>query len=435
MFTPKVLLLGLVSLPLVALRAATAPPPDPDDMSSKSQILVSYPPPDIVTGGSCQTRMTTVVIRPTTNGLLGPVLVSGELEDKDSHRKLPLDAFQLLRRSANKDAGCETGYVPVTASDPIPESQLTAVQVSLKKEWVRPGNFAGILRIAAANDTAGQDLKLNVSVRPRYSWWLGILCIVIGSGISWFALVYTARQRQMAANQIVIARLAELLGDLRQRLQAVSQAGAPPPDATLQHITTILGRRLRQLLTDKELSVIAGVNVPATGTVSVLDEIEGVNHVVQNGFGQLLEFWNPAADADREKLKPLFGEMDRLGGDLKPLTEVDQGIKSILAKVPAAGIPTPKSLVGAAPTGPLPSESAVVHRIVFTTHLLDVISFLTVVILGVYILIWRNPGFGSVGNLIEAFMWGLGVKLGTDVARLGPSDVRNAIAIKIPSTG
>ena len=35
---------------------------------------------------------------------------------------------------------------------------------------------------------------------------------------------------------------------------------------------------------------------------------------------------------------------------------------------------------------------------------------------------------------MTAFLQGFGLKLGTDAARIGPGDVRNAFAIKIPTT-
>jgi hypothetical protein len=373
-----------------------------------------------------------LVIRPiaTAKGLHGPSLLSGELVDKDSHATLPAEAFQLVEETPT---GGRSGkpYDPAPVNGEISDSHLTRVYILLKKDWIRAGNYAGILRVGAVEDTAGQDIKLNVSVRPSLSWWLGSLLIAIGALISWLALVYTTRQRQMAGNQILVARLSELLGKLREQLNAVSAAGAPPPDGTLKHISLIRQERLKQLLTDKELSVIAGVTVPPVGMGSVLDEIEGVNRVVQNGFGQLLDLWN-RPNVDKVKLQPFFGQMDELGNTARALADVDQGIKTILAAA-ASAVSAQKVMPEAIALRGLPSEDAVVHRIVFTTHLLDAVSFLTVVLLGVYILIWKNPGFGSMGNLLEAFFWGLGLKLGTDAARLGPSDVRTAFGIKIPA--
>jgi hypothetical protein len=354
------------------------------------------------------------------------------LVDKDSHATLPAEAFQLVQETPT---GGRSGkpYDPAPVNGEISDSQLTRVYILLKKDWIRAGNYAGVLRVGAVEDTAGQDIKLNVSVRPHRSWWIGSLLIAFGALISWYALVYTARQRQMAGNQILVARLAELLRKLRTQLNAVSGAGAPRPDLTLDHIELILQKRLKQLLTDKELSVIAGITVPPVGTVSVLDEIGGVNRVVQNGFVPLLDLWKEPG-ADKSKLDPLFGKMDELGSAAKAPSDVDQQIKTILAAA-ALAVPAQKAMLEAKAQRGLPSEDAVVHRVVFTTYLLDAISFLTVVLLGVYVLIWKNPGFGSVGNLLEAFFWGLGLKLGTDVARLGPSDVRTAIGIKIPSAG
>jgi hypothetical protein len=382
-------------------------------MASTSRIVIISPATTIFTDGNRQTSISRLVIRATVANLRGPVLLSGELEDKDTHRKLPIDAFELTTTSALSD------------------SDVSPVQISLKHDWVAAGNYTGILRIAAVGDTAGQDVKLDVSVRPFSAWWLGIIFLSVGAGLSWFAVIYAARQRQMAGNEILVARLGELLGKLREELDHVSAAGAPQPRHTLDHITYMAKKRLRQLLTDKELSVIAGVTVPPVGSVTVLDEVEGMNRIVQNGFNQLLERWNRPG-VDRPKLQPLFGEMDDLGGVARPLPEVDQGIKTILAQADSA-LSGQKVMPEAIVPRGVPSEEALVHRVVFTTHLLDALSFLTVVVLGVYILIWRNPGFGSVGNLLEAFFWGFGLKLGTDAARLGPSDVRTTFGIKIPA--
>jgi len=45
---------------------------------------------------------------------------------------------------------------------------------------------------------------------------------------------------------------------------------------SLQHIQQIRDKDLRELLDDKELSVLAGITVPPTTTVTVIDDINGV---------------------------------------------------------------------------------------------------------------------------------------------------------------
>ena len=398
-------------------------------MVSTSRIVIISPPTSIFTDGDSKTRTSKFVIRATVANLCGPILLGGELEDKDSHRKLPIDAFELM--TISKDADGTEKYLPVTTTSSLPDAAITPTQLLLKADWVVAGNYTGILRIAAIGDTAGQDVKLDVSVRPCSAWWFGVLFLSIGAGLSWFAVTYAARQRQMAGNEILVARLAEVVKKLKEELKSVGAAGAQQPKRTLAHIDQILADKLRQLLTDKEVSVVAGVTVPSIGAVTVLDEVEGVNHIVQHGFTALLDMWN-LPTSNHEALAPFFSEMDGVGSVPRPLTEIDQKIKDILS---AAGpVATgKKDIVQIAELPALPSENAVVHRVVFTTFLLDAVAFLTVVALGAYILIWKNTGFGSVGNLFEAFFWGLGLKLGTDAARLGPSDVRTAYAIKIPA--
>jgi hypothetical protein len=259
------------------------------------------------------------------------------------------------------------------------------------------------------------------------AWLWGISAIVAGALISWFALVYVVRQRQLAANRILIVRLRNLLDGLTAALNTVAADGAPEPTETLQHIKEIRDKRLRELLDDNELSVLAGITVPSTGTVTVVDDINGVNSVVQNGFLKLLDLWKQQSPNQPPALKQAFTDMNTLGAVAQPLTGLDQRIQNILNKTTL-----PKNVVQ--PTASeLPSEDAIVHQIKTTTGMLDVISLATVVVLGVYVLIWKNPGFGSPGNYIEALLWGLGLKLGTDVTKLGPSDVRTAFGVKVPS--
>ena len=156
---------------------------------------------------------------------------------------------------------------------------------------------------------------------------------MIGAGISWYAVVYVVRQRQMAANLILIARLRDLLDSLTKTIQEINDAGAPSPQKTLQHIQ-IRDKRLRELLDDKELSVLAGITVPPTGTVTVIDDTDGVNLVVQNGFERLFDLWKQSAPPSAA-LTAAFATMDSLGAVAQPLAGLDQKIQNILNTAPA----------------------------------------------------------------------------------------------------
>jgi hypothetical protein len=163
-------------------------------------------------------------------------------------------------------------------------------------------------------------------------------------------------------------------------------------------------------------------------SVSVVDEVDGMNRIVRNGFQELLTIWN-APGSNRQALTQLFSDMDALGAVAQPSSTVDTKIQAILAKAPAPGARVFAN--GQLPT--LPSEESVVHRVVATTYLLDLLSVLTVVVVGMLVLIWKNPGFGTIGNYIEAFLWGLGFKVGSDLTKLGPADIRTGFGIKTPT--
>lgn len=398
---------------------------------NSSRLQVLYPASDIVIeDGNCESRVTPLAVRATAKDvkLQGPVIVGGGLQDKDSSTQMPAQMFQLLQKKGAAICGKYSEITPDANTEITDDLSQAPVYIGVRNEWGDAGVYTGNLWIAAKGDSAAQSVALKVTYRPWTSWLWGITALVIGAGISWYAVVYVVRQRQMAANLILIARLRDLLDSLTKTLQGINDAGAPSPQKTLQHIQQIRDKRLRELLDDKELSVLAGITVPPTGTVTVIDDTDGVNLIVQNGFERLYDLWKQSAPPSAA-LTAAFAAMDSLGAVAQPLAGLDQKIQNILNTAPA---PAAKAMV-AAPVQ-LPSEEAVIHQMKTGTVVLDVISFLTVVVLGIYVLIWKNPGFGSVGNYIEAFLWGLGLKLGGDVTKLGPSDVRTAFGIKVPSS-
>ncbi|HWY59690.1 MAG TPA: hypothetical protein VNZ03_34825 [Terriglobales bacterium] len=391
-------------------------PENPKTAGTNSQIQIVYQPSDIVTDGSESDAKTTFAIRALANGLKGPRIVSGSLRDDDSYEQLPTDAFDLVRDDG-KGADAE-----------IPGNDLTRLSIHLKNDWRRSGRYSGSLWIGATGDSGAQSVAFKVYIRPHSVWFLGFAVIATGAGISWFTLFWVSRQRQLAGNQVLIARLQTVVDGLTQTLQGIGKAGAPATPQSLAHLARIKSDRLAQLMHDKELSVIAGVSVPPTDSPSVIDEVEGMNRIVQNGFVQLFQLWN-ASGSNRPNLIPLFQQMDNLGSIAQPLNTLDASIQTILAK---STVPTARASIDGHFT-PLPSENSVVHRVVTTTYLLDLLSVATVVVAGMFVLIWKNPGFGTIGNYIEAFLWGLGLKLGSDLTKLGPGDVRTSFGIKTPA--
>jgi len=71
--------------------------------------------------------------------------------------------------------------------------------------------------------------------------------------------------------------------------------------------------------------------------------------------------------------------------------------------------PAPVAHLLAQPQMDLPQEDVVVHRIVGTTHILDIISLLTVLVLGLYVLVWKNPGFWDTRQLCRSIFSGASV--------------------------
>jgi hypothetical protein len=75
----------------------------------------------------------------------------------------------------------------------------------------------------------------------------------------------------------------------------------------------------------------------------------------------------------------------------------------------------------------------VIHRVVTTTYILDVLSLFSVMVLRTCVLIWKNLGFGSAGNYLEAFPWSFGLKLASDGPSWDPVMFERLLEIKISS--
>jgi hypothetical protein len=391
----------------------TQTPTQPAKPGTTSQIQIVYQPPDIYSDGDGDAR-TTFAIRALAEKLKGPKIIAGSLRDEDSSRQLPTEAFELV----GADEKPPTGDISTT--------DLTRISIRVKSDWLNAGKYSGTLWIGAVGDSGAQSIAFKVFVRPQSSWYIGLLAIAAGAVLSWFAIFWVSRQRQMAANQVLISRLQAVVDKLQQTLRDMAKAGAPAATQSLAHLVQLRSVGLPQLMNDKELSVIAGVTVPAAGSISVVDEVDGINRIVLHGFQTLFTEWT-STGANQTALLPLFQQMDTLGATPQPLNTLDTKIQAILVPIPAARL-----LVGGQ-LPQLPSEDSVVHRVVATTYVLDLLSIAVVIVVGVYVLLWKNPGFGTIGNYIESFVWGLGLKGGADLTKLGPGDIRTGFGIKTPT--
>ena len=394
-----------------------------------AQMQVTIPPVDIVVEGKpSDTNYTVLTIHASDSKLcLNDLKLSGgELVDKSSGYRLPSQSFMLQPMKAPVECNADAAKITQVREN-------VALNPGLK-----PGIYSGNLWISTADNSASVSFPLNVSYRPWYGWVTGTIAIALGALVSFWSVYAYTRMRRKAENEVLVIRLAETLDSLKAMLNDNTKSGAPPCPKTLQHIQLLRDKGLSRLLDDAELSALAGITVPPTGGVTVVDEIESVRRVVQTGFSQLVQLWTNAAPPPPDPLVDAFAAMDLLGSTPQLVTQIDAQILTIVS----AATPPPPTLTasfrgsGAAPDSPqpLPTERVVVHRVQAATHALDILSGLTVVALGVYILIWKNLGFGTPGDILVAFLWGLGLKFGGDMTKLTPNDVRTSFGVNIPKT-
>ena len=265
---------------------APAEPPKPAAVGTTSQLQIVYPPSDVVTNG-VDNLEATLAMRALKEGLGEPKIVAGTLRDEGASTELPTEVFHLERNDPIERKDLKSSHISTT--------RLTRFSIFLEKS----------LWVGATEDSGAQAVPFKVFVRPTSSWFVGALLIAAGAGLSWFALFWVSRQRQLAANQVLIVRLGRVVANLSETLQSYAQSRAPTPTQSLAHLDQIRKDRLPELLHDKELSVLAGVVVPTTSSVNVVDEVEGMNRIVQHGFVELLQLWN-APGANQPLLKASF---------------------------------------------------------------------------------------------------------------------------------
>lgn len=397
--------------------------------SGVSNIQVLHAPDDIVTAGDCKSRNTSLAVRATQAGVTGLRIVGGGLTDPDSKHKLPASAFS-LESQVDGEFNCQT--VPFAATAAVPNAEITRIYIFLERGWIRPGSYSGDLLLAAQGDTMPQTVALKVYVRPRWAWWAGASALLLGTVLSWVATVWLVRHRHLTANELLVTRLGSLLDNLKKQLENLPQPSPPHRQQTIDHIDKIKEKKLKQLYDDKVLAVLGGIEAPSSPEPTVLDEIESVLRVVQDGFVKLSAMWQNNLTQEKV-LSPFFSKLDDQGGSINSKAAIETNVKQIVDeaddKLKTLSLAPRAITADYAPQ----QEAAIVQRLVRSTYWLDLVSIALVVVVGVYVTIWKNPGFGTLGDVLIAFTWGLGLKLGTDTARLGPGEVRTTLGIKVPS--
>jgi hypothetical protein len=403
-----------------------------------SGLQVVRGPDDIATNGSCITRMTAIVVRATRDDVKGVYIAGGSVSDADSKASLPSEAFELLRRREGQNA-CPSEYEPIPADSSIPKDNIATLYLRLRDAWSQPGNFAGDLLIAPQGASGAETLRFKVFFRPLSSWFWGLIAILVGSLLSWVTTIWWPRKRQMAVNEVLIARLDGLLDQLGEKLKHIKdRVGLSVTDLTIDHIKSIRSDRLKELRDDTVLTVLTGSAPSAARKVGVIDEIEGVSRVVNAGFVTLFSTWETHR-SQQVDWEGLFRRLDALGARPESRDLLEPEIKRVLddtqgALVTAIQLAKSSAQVAALQLPEFEQEGAVVQRVIAATAWLDVASITAIVLAGGYALIWKNPGFGTWGDLFVAFFWGLGLKVGADTVRITGGDVRTAMGIKIPTT-
>ena len=307
--------------------------------------------------------------------------------------------------------------------------------------WLWPGKYVGAVTVASSDKPGGESVSLTVHVTSWFWRGLGVGVILIGVGLAWWATVFL--RNRLNRNQLLLPAVA--LREAGARAQAQVEALRLPAEATrVKTLLTAIGKEL----SDDQLQL------NGLPTLWTLPGAPPINDTKINELRQYLGkvgLWLSACQAIiTTGLVPL--EAKRPAQTLKgpahvaaldqALIQVDQlaqlaNAHQALTTNPA---PTPEALAQqitaantalqarldgldlAAGVQPSPdrknSVSDARHQPTVDSLRLQIANdtyaawsfiLLVTVLAGSYMLVFKNTGFGTALDLLEALLWGLGL--------------------------
>lgn len=322
-------------------------------------------------------------------------------------------------RVASSDAVSVRGNVGVGTP-----SALTLIADGSK---LHPGKYAGIVELAATGATDTKTFPLTVYASTQRARFLGFLAIVAGIVVAWFISGY-ARNRTARLDALLPARrLAALAQQLRLKLKKCR--------ATATHTQTLLDEVDADLAVKylTEQRFLPGrvpwpfprdINAEGYGKhlAAVSTRLESLTYLVDSGFCRVRD-----VTSDEGKIKIALEELDQHGA--LPLAELKPKVAEILAAAAGRGLES---------TFVAREDALTVEQILFRVDLLNAFVWLlwaAITAIGGYLLLVEaNAGFGTLGDIGKAFLWGLGVQVaGQQFQQLTPSGISTSIGVKIPA--
>jgi hypothetical protein len=332
------------------------------------------------------------------------------LRDSVTGRVVPADALTVRTNTAAVDS-----TAPLT--------------LTVDGAKLRPGKYTGTVEIAASGATGAQSFPLTISVSRWYARLLGFLAILAGVALAfWIGTIARNRVERLDA-VLPAARLTQIAGQLETKLDAC--------DAAASHTHTLLQRIASELAPSSleqrrfipsQMPWAFARAIDADGYAKHLQDsgtrLDNLTFLVDSGFCRVRQ-----VTTNPDKQRQAFDALDKLG-DL-PSEQLQTEVAKILGGVADSQDEDTdrEDRERKAPT----TQEILVH--IASTNTLVWFAWAVIAAIGGFLyLVDSNPGFGSVGDVGKAFLWGLGVQAtGQQLQQLTPSSVATSVGVTLPS--
>lgn len=356
---------------------------------------------------------------------LGPV----ELVEQGSRRTLTSGRLALCKTMAP----CESKAIDGSGNDLSTLWLMPLMSAGKSIEPLPPGKYVGHLTIASSDKPGGETVALTIQISSPFSQFLGVLAIFIGVALAWFSTTYL--RYRINRNQMRLPALAwsETAARLRAQLTAL---GLPPGLSGVSARLAAIDEALSDAALERNqlppaVPLPGSTAISSTAMESYRKYLDGVGAwvtalqiIIEHGLQPLQARRAGLLAKGKAHVDALDHTLQVLDGLARSATTpvadtVAQHVAQQLAEFDAAlaRLDAPLAMPGARAVDSA-SAHAAAPRLTVEQLRLQIAGegfaawgfiLATTLAAGSYMLVFKNPGFGTPLDLLEALLWGLGL--------------------------
>jgi hypothetical protein len=320
-----------------------------------------------------------------------------------------------------------------SATIPLLHSGVNGITLHINDEFHDPGTYTGSIVIAAdqRSETDSFPLTVESTTWCRRLW--GAFFILVGTVVAWFANIYAKNRNDRNRALIPASRVDNVLDVLRTDVNSLAKEIGITLAETLRRIDGLREQLSPAQLASKGFipsrwSASAG-NDHNTDYQSFLSGITTEATAMQSVIAGARSLWGLTSDVQQKaQLKEKFVEkLDGVASSVKTSSDAEQGLRQIAPQPVLATMLN----AGQSRVAPIPSTSELQFQYERLNAWLWLVWGVLTILLGYFVVVVTNGGFGSDIDYAKAFFWGISVQLAGQ--NLTPASVAKPLGLSLPN--